>query len=72
MRARTRRVVERIGQAGRIARGIVFATAGCFSSWPPWTPAGAGQGDRLVAARAGRDGAAAAARHPAEWRAAAR
>jgi Domain of Unknown Function (DUF1206) len=30
MRARTRRVVERIGQAGGIARGIVFATAGVF------------------------------------------
>lgn len=30
MRARTRRVVERLGQVGGIARGIVFATAGVF------------------------------------------
>jgi hypothetical protein len=29
-RARTRRVIERLGQAGGIARGIVFATAGIF------------------------------------------
>jgi hypothetical protein len=30
MRARTRRVVEWLGRAGGIARGIVFATAGVF------------------------------------------
>jgi hypothetical protein len=29
-RARTRQIVERLGQAGGIARGIVFATAGAF------------------------------------------
>jgi Domain of Unknown Function (DUF1206) len=30
MRARTRRVVERLGQVGGVARGIVFVTAGIF------------------------------------------
>jgi hypothetical protein len=30
MRARTRRIVEKLGLAGGIARGIVFATAGIF------------------------------------------
>jgi hypothetical protein len=30
MRARTRRIVERLGQVGGVARGIVFVTAGIF------------------------------------------